>query len=76
MIAVLHRVVRENLETFLADARERLGTGYPRFVENEFRRYLECGILAHGFARVRCESCGHDRLVAQVVELFRSRILG
>ena len=61
---MLHRVVRENLETFLADARERLGTGYPRFVENEFRRYLECGLLPHGFARVRCESCGHDRLVA------------
>ena len=22
------------------------------------RRYLECGILAHGFARARCEMCG------------------
>jgi len=26
-------------------------------VEREFARYLECGVLAHGFARVRCESC-------------------
>lgn len=36
---VLHRVVRENLEAFLAEARERSehGFGLPRFVEQEFR---------------------------------------
>ena len=33
-------------------------------MEREFRRYLECGILAQGFARARCEECGHDFLVA------------
>jgi anaerobic ribonucleoside-triphosphate reductase len=33
-------------------------------VEREFRRYLECGILAYGFARARCPDCGHDFLVA------------
>jgi hypothetical protein len=27
-------------------------------------RYLECGVLAHGFARVRCESCKDELLVA------------
>ncbi|TVR67286.1 MAG: hypothetical protein EA422_00555 [Gemmatimonadales bacterium] len=26
--------------------------------------YLRCGILAHGFARVRCTDCGHSRLLA------------
>ena len=26
--------------------------------------YLQCGILAHGFARARCEQCGQDFLVA------------
>jgi hypothetical protein len=33
----------------------RLGrpAGAP-YVEHEFRRYLECGILAYGFARPRC----------------------
>jgi hypothetical protein len=36
----------------------------PRFVERELRGYLACWILAHGFVRVRCEACGHDRLVA------------
>jgi hypothetical protein len=36
----------------------------PAYVEREFRRYLECGILAHGFARARCGQCGHDFLIA------------
>jgi len=27
-------------------------------------RARRCGILAHGFARVRCTDCGHDRLLA------------
>ncbi len=32
--------------------------------EREFRGFLECGILAHGFLRVHCDACGRDRLVA------------
>jgi hypothetical protein len=62
----LHIIVRENLETLLDEARVRdeSGTGYPQFVEHEFRRYLDCGILSRGFARVRCPSCGFERLVA------------
>ena len=26
----------------------------PRFIKNEFDAFLECGILAHGFLRLRC----------------------
>jgi hypothetical protein len=33
-------------------------------VEREFRRYLDCGLLCHGFARLRCPRCGFERLVA------------
>ena len=40
------------------------GGSAPAHVEREFRRYLECGILAHGFARARCAECGHDFLIA------------
>jgi hypothetical protein len=63
---VLHGVVREHLETFLYDARLRSasGAGYPAFVEHELRRYLDCGLLSRGFARLRCPSCGFERLVA------------
>ena len=62
----LYAIVRDNLRTFLDDARARheSGAGYPRFVEQEFHRYLGCGILARGFARLRCPSCGFERLVA------------
>jgi DNA-directed RNA polymerase subunit RPC12/RpoP len=36
----------------------------PEYVEREFRRYLDCGILARGLARARCGQCGHDFLIA------------
>jgi len=59
-------VVHGHLETLLDEARRRNdeGYGYPRFVEHEFRRYLDCGLLARGFARLRCPECGFERLVA------------
>jgi len=34
------------------------------FVEKELRGYLACGILAHGFARLRCDACHREHLVA------------
>jgi hypothetical protein len=34
------------------------------YVRQAFRKYLECGIFAHGFARARCDDCGHDYFVA------------
>lgn len=62
----LYQVVQKHLETYLALAREDDWDGQrvPAYVEREFRRYLECGILAYGFARARCSDCGHDFLVA------------
>jgi hypothetical protein len=38
-------------------------TGLPGFIAREFREFLTCGVLAHGFARVRCERCALERLV-------------
>ncbi|HEX8821578.1 MAG TPA: transposase [Archangium sp.] len=60
---MLYAAVRDNLATLLAEASE-LGRGLPRYVERDFARYLECGVLTHGFARVRCESCKDELLVA------------
>jgi len=62
---VLHRVVRECLPSFLAEARERSehGFGLPRFVEEEFSRYIDCGVIARGFMRVRCGACGDEIFV-------------
>lgn len=40
------------------------GRGLPGYVVREFEEYLKCGRLAHGFLRVRCESCYHEKLLA------------
>jgi hypothetical protein len=54
------------LETWLTHVREAEPDGdpIPHFVERDLRKYLACGILAHGFARARCGGCGHDFLIA------------
>ena len=60
-------MVQHHLETFLAaqaTERDPMGYGVPSWVEKDLRAYLRCGILAHGFARLRCEDCGHERLLA------------
>ncbi len=60
----LYEIVRDHLETFRVQAAcLRDGEGLPRFVEQEFRNFLQCGWLAGGFARFRCGDCGLDRLV-------------
>jgi len=59
---VLYQVIRENYRTF-ASLREEEGRPLPRFVERAFEKYLACGILSKGFARVHCKNCGYDRLV-------------
>lgn len=61
---ILHCLVREHLETFLAQVQARTGTGLPEFVKEECEVFLECGILAHGCLRVRCADCAHEKLVA------------
>jgi hypothetical protein len=61
---VLHDVVRRHLKTFLAMATARTdGAGVPGFVATEFRKFLGCGVLARGFARVRCGDCAFERLI-------------
>ncbi len=63
---MLYRCVQQHLETWLAECREGHDDDapVPPYVEREFRRYLDCGILARGFARARCGPCAHDFLIA------------
>jgi hypothetical protein len=61
---VLYGIVRTHLTDFLATVDARTdGTGLPSFVVAEFRKFLRCGLLAHGFARVRCGACGFERML-------------
>lgn len=40
------------------------GRALPRHVQRESEDYLKRGRLEHGFPRVRCDTCHHERLVA------------
>jgi hypothetical protein len=62
---VLYRVVADHLETFLVslDA-DPDAKGLPTYVERELYDYLQCGILAHGFVRLGCDTCKHEMLLA------------
>jgi hypothetical protein len=56
---VLYKVVSDHLETFLAslDA-DPAAKGLPAY------DYLQCGILAHGFLRLGCDTCKKEVLLA------------
>lgn len=43
---------------------EEQGRSLPLHVQKEFDEYLKCGRLEHGFLRVQCSTCHHERLVA------------
>ena len=73
---LLYQTVAEHYETWLELASAGQFDGQcdhhtPKpFVRKAFATYLECGIFAHGFARARCEDCGHGdrRLAARLSE--------
>jgi len=61
---VLYGVIRTHLADFLAAVEARTdGSGLPPSITAEFRKFLRRGVLAHGFARVRCGDCAFERLV-------------
>ena len=66
--SALHRVVRENLLTFYEEVQRDSahGFGLPAYVKEEFEGYIRCGLLQHGFARIKCKSpeCGYEHVVA------------
>ncbi len=59
----LHGLVSRWLPTFMD--RSAAAGGLPGFVTRTLREYLTCGLLTHGFARVRCPVCCDDLLVAR-----------
>jgi hypothetical protein len=63
---VLHELVTRHAQTMFAELRDADpdGGGLPRYVERELAAYVRCGVLAHGFARVRCQACGDEIVVA------------
>jgi hypothetical protein len=62
--STLCRLVQQHTLTFFAQVEAATGACLPKFVRDEFDAFLECGILAHGFLRLRCAECAHDKIVA------------
>jgi hypothetical protein len=60
----LYRLVKEHLADFLHHAHDAYEAPVPKYVENEFRSYLECGDFSRGFVHVRCGACEHHLAVA------------
>jgi hypothetical protein len=58
-------VIAEHLATFVATlADDPTAKGLPHHVTEEFYAYLQCGILSHGFVRLGCDTCPHQKLLA------------
>ena len=59
----LYKIIEQNLPSFQSHL-SYAGISLPAFVHNEFRSYLQCGMLKHGFLRVKCNGCRFEHLVA------------
>ena len=58
---VLHRVVDAHLDAFLhVAAHHAEGARLPAFVEQEFRDFLTCGVLAHGICSSSLSNCSRS----------------
>jgi hypothetical protein len=60
---LLYQLVAEHYPRF-RDRRAAEGRALPRYVEDEFEAHLKCGLLEHGFLRVKCDACQAEKLVA------------
>ncbi len=60
---LLYRIIDRYYPEFRAYMSEQ-GRSLPYHVQKEFEEYLKCGRLEHGFLRVQCSTCHHERLVA------------
>jgi len=60
---LLYQIIQEHWPAFQVELGKQ-GKHLPKFVTQEFEEYLKCGRLEHGFLRVQCESCHHEKLVA------------
>ncbi len=62
-----YQCVEDHFETLEQIYDERFNKQYGFFrpyVKQVIYRYLDCGILYNGFARVKCGECGHEFLLA------------
>lgn len=59
----LYQLVEQYYPPF-RDLMAEQGRRLPEYVQEELDAFLKSGRLEHGFKRVRCGTCQHERLVA------------
>jgi hypothetical protein len=59
-----YRLAQQHAATFISHTEASTGAERPRFVRAEFDAFLGCGIVAHGFLRLRRGECSHDKPLA------------
>jgi len=59
----LYQLVQDHVESFYAQVEAQTGHCLLTYVKSKFNAFLDCGILANGFLRLRCEDCHHEKLV-------------
>ena len=57
-------MVRDNLRTLYAAIDQGFARPLPGFVRAELECFVDCGVLAHGFAVLPCPDCGERLVVA------------
>ncbi|MCK6570649.1 hypothetical protein L6V77_05980 [Myxococcota bacterium] len=62
--STLYQVISRGLPAFLEHRAER-EVPVPAFVVRALRGYLTCGVLEHGFCRLKCAQCGEEMVVAR-----------
>ena len=60
---LLYKTILSTLNTFLANLQNE-GRSLPCHVIKELYAYLECGVLAYGFVRLKCEDCRSEKFIA------------
>ena len=65
--STLYKIVFNNYETYESIYEEKYEPeyGYLRTeIKESIKKYLDCGIMEHGMARIYCKKCGKDYFVA------------
>jgi len=67
----LYKIIEQHLPSFQS-LLSNADISLPAFVHDEFRSYLRCDLLKHGFLRVKCNGYRFEHLVAFSCKLHGS----
>jgi ribosomal protein S27E len=60
--STLHQAIQVGLPALLQALQSQDKT-LPFYVAREFEEFQKCGVLEHGFIRVKCTQCRHEKIV-------------